>query len=179
MLISVLMFSCRIQPAAPVHFAREEVALSINHGCIETRGKYHFTSSAKKRLLARMFYPFPIDSVQNYPDSIGISRSRFTYSDSGLSFTLKLRPRSEDSFSAYYRQTLKGNSARYIVTTTRKWKRPIDLARFQITVPARFRNVRLNYKSDSVRTTDSIITYFFARCKFFPSEDVIISWESE
>jgi hypothetical protein len=89
---------------------------------------------------------------------------------------MQFRPGAEDSFFAYYRQPLKTNSATYIVTTTRKWKRPIDLARFRVTVPARLADVKLTYKPDSVKKADSTTSYFFTRKRFYPDKDVTVTW---
>lgn len=114
------------------------------------------------------------------PDSV-VRRSElavrsFTRQDSGVSFRMRFRPGAEDSFFAYYRQPLKTNSATYIVTTTRKWKRPIDLAQFRITVPAGFKKVNVTYKPDSVIGLDSTVRYFFTRKKFYPNKDVTVTW---
>jgi hypothetical protein len=128
--------SCRKPgPASPVHFAREEIAMDIRPGTLEVRGMYHFECSAKEPLVASVFYPFPLDSTHPYPDSIEIRQHGFQKQDSGVSFRMRFRLGTEDSFFAYYRQPFKSNSATYIVTTTRKWKRPIDLAQFRVTKP--------------------------------------------
>jgi hypothetical protein len=89
---------------------------------------------------------------------------------------MRFQPNAEDSFFAYYRQSLKTNSATYIVTTTRKWGRPIDLAQFRLKVPANFKDVRLTFKADSVAPSDSVVTYFFTRKKFYPDRDVTVTW---
>ncbi len=176
--------------------------MDVRPGTLEVRGMYHFTCSAKEPLVASLFYPFPLDSTHPYPDSIelrtttavrqapnagvrtpdsAVRRSAlelrtFLRQDSGVSFRMQFRPGNEDSFFAYYRQPLKTNSATYIVTTTRKWKRPIDLAQFRVTVPASFKDVKLTYKPDSVAKTDSTTSYFFARERFYPNKDVIVTW---
>ena len=196
--------TCRkTAPGSPVHFAREEIAMDVKPGTLEVRGTYHFTCSAKEPLVASLFYPFPLDSTHLYPDSIEIRmpnadrqtpndaasltlalsqreregvRVSFVRQDSGVSFHMQFRPGAEDSFFAYYRQPLKTNSATYIVTTTRKWRRPIDLAHFRVTVPLSFENVVLTYKPDSIARTDSTISYFFAREKFYPDKDVKVTW---
>jgi hypothetical protein len=162
---------------------------------LEVRGMYHFTCSAKEPLVASIFYPFPLDSTHLYPDSIELrtptagrrstdSESQhselavrsFTRQDSGVSFRMRFRANAEDSFFAYYRQPLKANSATYIVTTTRKWKRAIDLARFRVTVPASFKDVTLTFKPDSVAKSDSVVSYFFTRKRFYPDKDVTVTW---
>jgi hypothetical protein len=159
-----------------VHFAREEIAMDVRPGTLEVRGMYHFTCSAKQPLVASLFYPFPLDSTHLYPDSIEIRQHGFQKQDSGFSFRMQFRPGNEDSFFAYYRQPLKTNSATYIVTTTRKWKRPIDVAQFRITVPADFKDVNLTFKPDSVVRSDSFVSYFFARRRFYPDTDVTVTW---
>ncbi len=164
-------------PELPVHFAREEVSMDIRLGTLEVRGVYHFQCSAGQPLVASIFYPFPLDSTHLYPDSIEIRQHGFQRQDSGVSFRMKFTPDAEDSFYAYYRQPLRTSSATYIVTSTQKWKRPIDLARFQVTVPAGFRDVTLSFKPDSTVTRDSIVSYFFAREKFFPDKDVTVTWK--
>jgi hypothetical protein len=195
--------TCRkAAPEPPVHFAREEISMDVRTGTLEVRGKYHFMCSAKEPLVASLFYPFPLDSTHLYPDSIDVRtpnvdrrtpnagvrmpdsvvrRSElavrsFTRQDSSVSFRMQFRPGAEDSFFAYYRQRLKTNSATYIVTTTRKWKRPIDLAQFRVTVHAGFRDVSLTFKPDSVKKSDSSVSYFLARRRFYPDKDVIVTW---
>lgn len=159
--------------------------MDVRPGTLEVRGMYHFQCSAKQPLVASLFYPFPLDSNHLYPDSIEIGQHGFQRQDSGVSFRMRFRPGAEDSFFAYYRQPLKLNSATYIVTTTRKWKRPIDLARFRVTVPAGFKDVSLTFKPDSVvrcptgavgAESDTTVSYFFTRRKFFPDRDVIVTW---
>jgi hypothetical protein len=169
--------ACRkTAPESPVHFAREEIAMVVRPGTLEVRGMYHFRCSARQALVASLFYPFPLDSTHLYPDSIEIRQHGFQRQDSGVSFRMRFRPVAEDSFFAYYRQPLKVNSATYIVTTTRKWKRPIDLAQFRVTVPASLKEVSLTFKPDSVVESDSLVSYFFARKKFYPDKDVTVTW---
>ena len=173
----LLLTACRrAEPVSPVHFAREEIAMDVRTGTLEVRGMYHFTCSAKEPLVASVFYPFPLDSTHLYPDSIEIREHGFQRQDSGVAFRMRFRPEAEDSFFAYYRQPLKTNSATYIVTTTRRWKRPIDLAQFRVTVPASFKDVKLTFRADSVVRTDSAVSYLFVRRRFFPDRDVTVTW---
>ena len=150
--------------------------MDVRPGTLEVRGMYHFKSSAKEPLVASVCYPFPLDSTHPYPDSIDIRQHGLHRQDSGVSFRMQFRPAAEDSFFAYYRQPLKTNSATYIVTTTRRWNRPIDLAHFRVTVPAGFKDAALTFKPDSVKKSDSAVSYFFTRKKFFPDKDVIVTW---
>lgn len=159
-----------------VHFAREEITMNVRAGSVEVWGLYHFENSAANPVTAGIFYPFPLDSVHGYPDSIALPGFDFVPGDSGISFKVRFEPQAEDSFLAYYRQPLRGKQARYIVTTTRAWRRAIDQARFRITVPAGFQDVRLSYKPDAKEETDSMVIYSFARRGFYPNQDVVVTW---
>jgi hypothetical protein len=150
--------------------------MDVRPGTLEVRGMYHFTCSAKQPLVASLFYPFPLDSTHPYPDSVEIRQRGFQKQDSGVSFRMQFRPGAEDSFFAYYRQPLRANTATYIVTTTRKWKRPIDVAHFRVTVPAGFKDVKLTFRADSVTRNDSTVTYLFMQRRFFPDRDVTVTW---
>lgn len=171
-----LLLACSRPSPSPVSFCREEVALDVRPGLLRVSANYHFFSSATQPLTGLMLYPFPLDSGHAWPDSIVIPGHRFRLADSGVTFLMKFPPRAEDSFQAFYRQPLLGNAARYIVTSTRKWKRPIDLARFRISVPADLPGVQLNYQPDSITRADSVITFWFARRRFYPDSDVVVTW---
>jgi hypothetical protein len=114
--------------------------------------------------------------VHRYPDSIALPGFDFERGDSGVSFTMRFRPQAEDSFLAYYRQPLRGKQARYIVTTTRAWKKPIDRASFRVAVPKQLPNVKLSYRPDRTEKTDSTVVYTFTRRRFYPDTDVIVTW---
>jgi hypothetical protein len=150
--------------------------MNVHEGSVEITGVYHFTNTLPNPATAVIFYPFPLDSIHAYPDSVAIPGYESERSDSGVSFKMHFLPQVEDSFFAYYRQPLRGRQARYIVTTTRAWKRAIDCAWFRITVPAGFKDVRLSYRPDHTERTDSTVVYSFAHCGFYPNKDVIVTW---
>lgn len=184
-LIVVLALIGVLKPPFPqdrrnaLHFAREEVYCRVRPGCVEVTGKYHFLYTGAAGKTAGIFYPFPRDTLYAQPDSVALPGHDYAPTDSGLFFRMRFEPKSEDSFTVYYRQPLNGRTARYIVTTTRAWHRAIDRAEFVITVPASFQGISLSYQPDEVEETDSIITYRFVRRKFYPDKDVVISWQSD
>jgi hypothetical protein len=120
-------------------------------------------------------YPFPIDSANPFPDSIEIPGYTFKRNDTAVTFVMHFRPGQEDSFFAYYRQRLRANAARYIVTSTRKWQRPIDRAQFCVTAPAGL-DVKLSYGPDSTVRRDSLVDYWYTSVKFWPDKDVVVTW---
>jgi hypothetical protein len=166
--------TCSRSPS--VHFAREEVALTVRPGTVEVLANYHFKVRAARPFSALVFYPFPLDSFHSWPDSIWAGGLPTQFADSGVMLRLDLPARGEESLRVFYRQRHRGNEARYIVMTTRKWRQPIDLARFTVTVPAGLEGVALAHKPDSAVRGDSAVTYFIARRAFWPDSDIVVRW---
>lgn len=145
---------------------------------LRVSANYHFRNLTRQPVTALILYPFPLDSTHAWPDSIVIPGYGFQLADSGVTFLMRLRPNAEDSFRVFYRQPLHGSSARYIVTSTKHWKRPIDLARFRVSVTPDLPGVRLNYQPDSATRSDSALVFWFARQTFYPDEDVVVTWSA-
>jgi hypothetical protein len=175
LLAGLLLLACRSPESPALHFCREEVNLRVRPGTLEVAANYHFQWPGRDTVRARISYPFPLDSVHGFPDSVAFPGRDFELADSSAGFWMRFLPQSEDSFLAWYRQPLRGSQARYIVTTTRRWERPIDLAQFRVEVPTSL-HARLNYRPDSTTKTDSTIIWHFACRDFWPSEDVTVTW---
>ena len=89
---------------------------------------------------------------------------------------ISFQPKESKTFYAYYEQELNGRTARYIVKTTRQWKRPLDEATFEIEIPKEFSNYKISYSADSIREESDYRKIYFTRKNFFPKEDIIITW---
>ena len=150
--------------------------MRVRPGVMEVRATYHFAVKTRQQLGAVISYPFFVDSANRYPDSVDIVGHEFTPNDTAVTFVMHFSPGGEDSFSAYYRQPLEAECARYIVTSTRRWQEPIDTARFRITVPVEFDDVDLSYRPDSVVWRESLVDYYFTQRRFWPDRDVIVTW---
>jgi hypothetical protein len=174
----MLLLACRGSRLRQIHFAREEVDVVVRPGTVEVTGVYHIANLSADTLLGMFFYPFPLDSLTPYPDSISLPGMYYTRSDTGLLVRMKLPARAEESMRVYYRQQLRANRALYIVTTTRRWPRPIDRAAFRVTVPAGLQGARVSFEPDSVEHTDSTLTWLRTFTKFRPAEDVIVTWDA-
>ncbi len=80
-------------------------------------------------------------------------------------------------FEVRYRQNLNQNQARYILTTLRKWNKPIEEAVFIVNVPEDFKDIQLSYPADSVCEVETRRNYFITKRNFGGEKDLIISWE--
>jgi hypothetical protein len=74
---------------------------------------------------------------------------------------------------AVYRQKVYAKYARYIVTTTRAWGRPLRHASFEIRLPPAA--VPLDF-SFPFKPTDGGARYTYEASDFFPDRDIIVRW---
>ena len=77
-----------------------------------------------------------------------------------------------------YEQMLLKPNVKYILTTTRAWKRPLERARFTVIVPATFEEVSLSYPPDSVCLRGNRAFYYLYKSNFSPETDLEISWSN-
>lgn len=129
----------------------------------------------KEKITALLFYPFPLDSSHFYPDTIS-SGFDFIKSDSGIKIKISFLPEEDKSFYVYYEQRLNKNIARYILKTTKHWKKPLKLAKFEIELPENLYNWKISYPIDSIKKENKNIKIYLTKRNFFPKEDIIITW---
>lgn len=163
----------------PVEFFKEKVIINIDSSSVFVEGLYWFRNLSKDSLSLPTFFPFPVDSTHLYPDFIYLFQNRalpFLKSDTGIYFKIMMEPKSEVLFKVYYHQKIKEPSAQYIITTLKKWKKPIQKADFIITLPKDFPSINLSYPPDSIRERNNKKYYFITKKNFMPEKDILIHW---
>jgi hypothetical protein len=173
LLCSVILL-CVCQQAPPIDFFKEDVTIKILDETVEVTGVYFFENMTQIRKRIKFYYPFPVDSNHYFPDTIAIAYP-FEKDTAGIFFSLSLRPNSIDSFKITYEQQIEKSFFKYITTTTRVWKRPIKEANFTIIAPETLA-VHTNYALSERRVIDGYRHYIIQIKKFFPEEDLIITW---
>jgi len=148
----------------------------VDSGKVSISADYYFKNPSNQTKSALIFYPFPIDEYHYYPDSILVLGLDYTKNDSGVNFIMRFKPNAGDTLKVFYRQKLKDNQARYILTTTKQWQRPLKQAKFIIDVLENFTNLQLSYKPDSIIRRNNRVLYYIAKKNFMPNKDLIINW---
>jgi hypothetical protein len=171
--------------AGNVLFIKETIAVSVLvPDTVEVRGDYFFTAadSSLAAALTSLFYPFPVDSSGEYPCFIEVKNARsgkaieFGRQEQGIMFPVEARAGDTTAVTIVYKQRVKKNSGRYILTTTGTWGRPLVDSRYSVSVP---NNVTLNYMSyecDSVASAGDRLIYQFFKKKFMPDRDLAFMW---
>jgi len=178
----VLMFAvgARAQGQKRVEFSRERIQIAVADGGIAVRASYVFSNDAPAPQRQVLFYPFPVDSLHPFPDSVDVDcdgRSiPFREQGSGLAFSVDVPARGEAVLHVFYHQPSADRSACYILTTTSKWNAPLRVARYEITVPDSLELAHVSWPVDDVMTADGVQVHVIDRENFLPDHDLCVEW---
>jgi hypothetical protein len=176
-----------VSDAMPLQFDSEVIRLFIECDTLRVEGIYRFLCAPYESDFMSLFYPFPEDSLLGAAWTVGLDCRTPAAPWRPLEF-FEL-PKSKGSqwrvpltlgdtldVRVVYRQVLLGPYARYIVSTTRAWPRPLRLARFEVFLPEGAEPRRFSYpfrlEEDGVRNY-----YLFEARDFLPEDDIIVEWE--
>lgn len=166
----------------PVEFVSESISMDIVNGQITVNGSYTLRSNDSALDTFPLMYPFPVDSGLSYPDSITVLRAEdrspipFRENRERGMIMFAVRPGISDTFEVSYTQKIDGSSARYILTSTKAWGKPLERAEFNVSVPSNYRNVELSYDPDVKQKDGETVIYTLTRTDFMPDRDLVITW---
>jgi hypothetical protein len=183
-------------PAAlPLSFVREIVTLTIAGDSLEVAGTYFLRPTGTGGGSLALLYPYPQDERLGAAHTVLLetragradwqaSAWRELPGGSGARWHLPVTDRSQLAVRTVYRQELRGCYARYIVTTTRAWGRPLERARFEIHLPPGAVPVRFSYpfrpeeRADDPSAAAGVggSTYVFEAADFLPRRDIEVEW---
>jgi hypothetical protein len=181
--IAIVSFFAATSIAGNLDFVRENIFISLalpDTLCV--KGEYFFASTDGAAISSSVIYPFPVDSVLYFPHTIRVSDK---------SGPIGYKPQQEQAMvlipvtigtgetnktTVIYRQRLKKNTGRYILTTTQAWQKPLGKSNYFITVPSGAILTFMSYQSDSVYTRGDSTVYFFSKNNFMPDKDIVFSF---
>jgi hypothetical protein len=170
-----------------VVFDSEWIRISIVDDSLEVRGTYVLWCRHHDDTPLSLFYPFPSDSLlggarmvslQATVDGIDQGDWPWETAPHGRGVRWMNPPCIADTIAmtAVYRQEVLTSYARYIVTTTRAWQRPIRRARFDVRLP--FGAVPLDFSHPFQACGDSLDRYYrYEAQDFFPDRDITVTWK--
>ena len=173
--------------AIPLRFDSEVIRLFVGNDTLRVEGTYRLICRPDAPPAISLLYPYPADSLlgvaetellecripggpwqsldyEEYP-RLPAARWRIPL---GLGDTLEVH--------TIYTQVLLTRYARYIVTSTQAWGRPLRHARFEIHLPADVTPVRFSFPFER-QETNGHIYYLYEAENFLPDTDIIVHWE--
>jgi hypothetical protein len=170
-----------------LNFLREMIHIQIAaQDTFEVSGTYIFAKAAgigATRDSFILLYPFPIDSLMDYPSSIAVyaghdkSVINFQKNKDGILFRAPFFKMDKCTVNVAYAQHTRAMSGRYILKTTQSWKTALLEAWYSITIPNRYILSFLSYEFDSAKAEGDSIRYSFYRKNFWPMKDIDFLWK--
>ena len=170
----------------PLVFDSERIRLEIIDDSLEVRGTYVLLCRAPVMQPIPLFYPFPHDSLMGGARLISLfvrvgegAPQPGHWEDLAEASGVRcwIPPCSADTVvaEAVYRQKIQTGYARYILTSTRIWGRPLRRASFEIWLPPGAIPIDFSFPFER-RDAGGEISYVYEAQDFLPDHDIIVRW---
>lgn len=172
----------RHRDATSCNFAAEEVSITLSPGKARVRGVYTFRNDGGKDASLKITYPFAAGDTLGPAENVAVSDEAgcgipFTRVEDEVSFDVAVPAGGTADVVVAFEQPCSADSFTYILTTTRKWGRPLESARFVVEAPPSFGPVASTYPLELVADDGAFARYGFARENFYPEEELTLSWQ--
>jgi len=171
----------------PVRFDQERITVRVQRGRLRVTGLYHYHNPSRLPAWLTLGVPFPVDPDHPVPEEFFLSetdgegRPGAPLSSAGWGeegrVRLFFRPGEEKWIRLDYTQASRVPAGRYLLTTTRAWRRPIPRASFVLRLPSGFELVSSNYAVTPSPAGGPGRTYTFTRTEFYPDRDWEFAWQ--
>lgn len=166
-----------------IQFFREKIVMEISESDCHLKGIYYLKNETDKPTTKNLFYPFIINERLPYPDSVKVidfvSNETIDFLDSkkGVYFTVHIPKLSIKIFQVdYYQKTLL-NEMEYILTTTKFWGKPFDIAEYEIIIPANYKIKYLSMDFTDKKVENNKHILYLMKRNFMPEKNFFVKWE--
>jgi hypothetical protein len=162
-----------------VRFPEEQIDIEVYQDHIWVKGIYVYKNPFPFPVIQSLTIPLPMDA--DHPEPIMLSVKELAshknpiplkYLFGAHRFSLNFDAKEEISVSVSYRQQAPKKNARYILISTKAWRRPLSRGLYRI-FP---KHVRMTYSNYTLNKSDSF--FFFQKESFMPPKDWEFSWEA-
>lgn len=170
-----------------IRFDRERIEVQVARGRIQVRCLYHFTNASRLPAVVTLRVPFPVDRDHLQPEVLTLCEAAedgrelaeipLLMRGGDVAFRLIFRPRQEKWIRVDYAQGTRVANGRYILTTTRTWRRPIERADYVLRLPRNFELASSNYPVSLAPAPGPWKVYSFSKSNFYPGQDWEFVWD--
>lgn len=179
LLIVLFLFSGGV--CQTVNFFRENLTFVLEDGMFSVSGEYFFSSSSLKPVRTILFYP-----VVDFEKSVSkksivvfdVKKERFVdikkWDSRGFAFPLYIGAGDTAVYHIEYSQALASDTARYILTSTKMWKKPLKEAFYRLVVRDGIWVRSFSFEPDTMYEVGNARVYEWKRSFFMPKKDFIV-----
>ncbi len=171
-----------------VRFDRERIDVQVNRGWIHVTALYHYANASRLPAVLTLRNPFPTDPDHPRPDSFWLSEATEDGQDlaelpvavrgDDVTFRLFFHPGETKWVRLDYDQPTRVANGRYLLVTTRAWRRPIGRGEYLLRLPPNTELASSNYSLKRVLGPSGWTTYAFVETDFYPDKDWVFAWRS-
>jgi len=165
-----------------IEFTGEDVSIYINSDYVKVEGKYYFRNTDTSDREIELKFPFFVDEGVGSPSNISVyvdGNLAYYFKNAGdeVNFKVLLPARSEEEVTVTFNQPCLNGNYTYILTTVKKWGRPLESAKFSIYTDGVITDIVSNYPL-SQQFDDGTKYYVLTEKNFMPDKDLMIKWSS-
>jgi hypothetical protein len=169
-----------------VRFERERIQVQVGRGAVRISGLYEYRNRSWLPAVLTLGVPFPADQAHPAPafpllteavDGGGPVLIPYTSRGGEVRFRLFFRPQEVKRVRLEYEQPARLPNGRYLLTTTRAWRRPIEDASFTLLLPRCYALAASNYPLTALSAPGGRAAFSFSRDQFYPDRDWEFAWE--
>jgi hypothetical protein len=162
-----------------VRFPKEQIDIEVYPDHIWVKGTYVYRNPFPFPVIQGFSIPLPIDS--SHPSPVMLSAGQLSPIKKRIPlrflfgkhrFSLTFSPKEEIILIVRYRQHSPDRNASYILTTTKSWKRPLNVGIYRL-IPEGVKIMSSNYPLQSKKSN----IFLFQRNTFMPQTEWHFSWE--
>ena len=169
-----------------VRFERERIEVQVRRGAVRVSGLYEYRNRSWLPAVLTLGVPFPVDQAHPAPTFLLLTEAvqggepgliPYTSRGGEVRFRLFFRPQEVKRVRLEYEQPARLPNGRYLLTTTRAWRRPIDSASFTLLLPRCYALAASNYPLTAVSAPGPRAAFSFSRGQFDPRHDWEFAWD--
>ena len=166
-------------------FVGEYLQFLVSDSAVVLQGRYEFRNSGPVPSRTRLFYPVPLSAAAPFPQYFKVRTLPagidlpFQVHAGGISFLLEIAARDTLEIGIEYCQSAPEKQFRYILTSTRKWGKPLSWVRYEIRIPSHLVLNTCSLDIDSTLVFPEYLLHGIQRKNFLPLNDFDIEWGSK
>ena len=178
-LLIFLFFSSSVR--AQLDFFHEELEFGIDSVSFSVKGNYFFRNQSGREIKPVIYFPVgktegknPIDKILVFDQKDPGHPYRVHVVDSVADFELAIPAFGQKQIVLYYRQQHDGKQVRYILTSTRHWKKPLEFASYKLVIQKNIKIRKFSMKPDKVSDFGNTRIYSWEKKNFMPTGEFTV-----